>query len=100
DDSSDRALKSEGAGNARRRQPERIAKVGWAENWNLYGGSSRYSPYAESLPEIRVVMRPAPRVGDIDETDDADRRVAGEGLRRFPGAFDVPLRAPVGTHNT
>src|SRR6202051_1348345 len=72
-----RALKSEGTGEARRRQPERIAKVGWTENWNLYGGSRRYSPYAESLPEIRVVMRPAPRIGDIDENEGAAPRGCG-----------------------
>ena len=99
DDSSDRALKSEGAGNARRRQPERIAKVGWAENWNLYGGSSRYSPYAESLPEIRVMMRPTPRVGDIDETNNADRGVDGETLRRIQGPFDIALQDIVGEYD-
>src|ERR1700733_12676962 len=99
DDVPDRALKSEGAGEARRRQPERIAKVRWTENWNLYGGSRRDSPDAQSLPEIRVVMRPAPRVGDIDETDDADRRVDGEALRRIPGAFDIALQDVVGEND-
>src|ERR1700733_1489077 len=92
DDAAGRALESEATGEARCRQPERIAKVGWTENWNLHGGSSRYSPYGESLPEIRVVMRPAPRVGDIDETEGADRGVDGEALRRIPGPFDIALQ--------
>src|SRR5258707_9594692 len=80
DDGPGRALKSDATGDARRHQPDRISKVGWTENWNLYGGSRRYSPYAESLPEIRGVMRPAPCARDIDETGDADRAIDGEAL--------------------
>src|SRR3984885_2330494 len=99
DDVPDRALKSEGTGEARRRQPERIAKVGWTENGNLYGRSRRYSPYAQSLPEIRIVMRPAPRFRDVEETDDADRGVDGEALRRIPGPFDIALQDIVGEND-
>ena len=96
DDTPDRALKRELDAEARRRQAECIAKVGRTENWNLYGGSSRNSPYAESLPEIGVVMPPAPRVGDIYETDDPDCGVDGEALRRIPGPSDIALQDIVG----
>src|ERR1700726_2548750 len=99
DDVPDRALKSEGTGEARRREPERIAKVGWTENWNLYGGARRYSPSTESLPEIRVGMRPAPRISEIDETESADRRVDGEALRRIAGPFGIALQDIVGEND-
>src|ERR1700739_2198494 len=49
DDAPDRALKSEGTGEARRRQPKRIANIGWTENWDLYGRSRAHSPLRPNL---------------------------------------------------
>jgi hypothetical protein len=44
-------------------------------------------------------MRPAPRVGDIDGTEGADRGVDGEALRRIPGPFDIALQDIVGEND-